>query len=102
MQDLQRIAQLVELHQRRHDVLPPDLVTLANEPGQRLPITDPVDGAPYAYEVTGARRFRLCAVFATDTARTRGGTTPRGVDDWHHGTGRQCFDRRLSAPSDRE
>ena len=90
VQDLQQVAHLLDLYVRRHGRLPPDLQTLAWQPGQRVAIADPVDGAPYGYEPVDARRFRLCARFATDTARTRDVATP---DEWSHGAGRHCFDR---------
>jgi len=96
--DLQHIAQLVELHVRQHDALPPDLAALARQPGQRIDATDPADGTPYGYEATGPRGYRLCASFATDTAVTRDGAVP---DAWSHGRGRQCFDREVrDAPVD--
>jgi hypothetical protein len=90
--DLQHIAQLVELHARHHDALPPDLASLARQPGQRIATTDPVDATPYGYEVTAPREYRLCASFATDTAVTRDGAIP---DAWSHGRGRHCFDREV-------
>lgn len=93
VEDLQRIDRLAALYWRSHGTLPADLSTLASQPGQRLAITDPVDAAPYAYAVTGTRRFRLCAVFATDTAH-RAGPEPLG-EEWNHGIGRHCFDRSV-------
>lgn len=95
--DLQQVAQLLELYQRRHGRLPPDLETLARQPGQRVAIADPVDGAPYVYEAADARRYRLCARFATDTARTRDTAIP---DEWSHGAGRHCFDREAGRGRD--
>ena len=92
VQDLAHIANVVSLHVRDHAVLPSDLATLAAEPGRRLSITDPVDGSPYHYEVTGPRTYRLCASFATDTAHDAGAGSGMG-DEWNHGSGRHCFDR---------
>ncbi|KGM54591.1 hypothetical protein N799_09185 [Lysobacter arseniciresistens ZS79] len=97
VQDLQQIGQLLDLYAREHDRLPPDLQTLARQPGQRVAIADPVDGAPYVYEALGARRYRLCARFATDTARTRDAAIP---DEWSHGAGRHCFDREAGRRRD--
>ncbi len=94
MQDLERIVHVLSLYVRSHNALPPDLATLAGQPGQRLSITDPVDGTPYTYAATGKRSFRLCAVFATDTAKPPGDAEPWAQDDWNHGAGRQCFDRK--------
>lgn len=100
--DLARIVQVVDLYVESHDALPPDLATLASQPGQWLSIADPVDGTPYTYEVTDERTFRLCAVFATDTAETRNGGEPRAVDGWNHSAGRQCFDRSAAEKSRRD
>lgn len=91
--DLGRIANAVRNHAERHGALPKDLTTLASQPGRWISFVDPKDGSPYAYEVTGARTFRLCAVFATDTAKTENAGFESG-DDWIHGIGRQCFDLR--------
>jgi len=94
VQDLQRIEMLLGSHHRNHGALPPDLATLARQPGQRLAIADPVDGAPYTYRIVDKDRFRLCAVFGTDTATARPGEEAWAADDWHHGAGRQCFERK--------
>ena len=56
---------------------------------------DPVTGAAYGYEIEGDRRYRLCAVFDTDTAVTRDAAL--GPGDWTHGAGRHCFDRIAAA-----
>ncbi len=96
--DLSRIERLLNDHMSIHEALPPDLATLADAPGRRLSIADPVDGTPYGYEITGERTYRLCAVFVTDTAETRAETGVWRHADWAHGKGHQCFDRKL--PSD--
>ena len=93
--DLERIARAVERYEDRHDGLPPDLATLAAEPGQNLAIVDPVGGAAYGYEVTGNDRYRLCAEFVTDTGKLPGNGRAMVDEDWLHGQGRQCFDRKL-------
>lgn len=100
--DLNRIVQVVERYVEAHDALPPDLATLAGQPGQRLAIADPVTGAPYGFEVTGQRSYRLCAVFVTDTAQTPAVGGPWTLDDWDHAAGRQCFERKADQASDRE
>ena len=97
--DLNHIVQVVGHYVERHDALPADLATLARQPGQRLAITDPVYGAPYGYEVTGKLRYRLCAVFATNTAKTPVAGGPWNADDWNHGVGRHCFERKAK-PAD--
>lgn len=98
--DLERIVRAVREHAQQHDTLPPDLATLARKPGRRLPLADPQDGTPYAYEATGPRSFRLCAVFATDTAKTIEGAESWNGEEWSHGARRQCFDRKLKDASD--
>ena len=96
--DLTRIDRLADGYFERKGKLPPDLATLANQPGRRLSTADPVDGSAYAYEVTGDRTFRLCAVFATDTAETFE-AAERWTDEWNHGAGRQCFERKAGTKS---
>lgn len=93
--DLSHIERLLDDHMSTHDTLPPDLAMLAEQPGRRLSIVDPVDGTPYGYQVTGARTYRLCAVFATDTARVPATAGAWRAEEWAHGKGRHCFDRRL-------
>lgn len=93
LQDLARIADLVDAHAGRSGALPRDLDALAT-PGLRLPV-DPGDGGRYAYEVAGPRSYRLCAVFATDSALADERMHLRAGDEWSHGAGRHCFERRV-------
>lgn len=97
--DLERIVRAIERYDERHQGLPPDLATLASEPGQNLAIADPVDGVRYGYEVVGDDRYRLCAQFETDTGKLPGNGRPRVDEDWLHGRGRQCFDRKIEDAS---
>jgi hypothetical protein len=92
--DLVRIARQVEAHVERSGMLPEDLGVLAAQPGLALQVADPVTGAPYLYARDGARRYRLCAVFATDTAAGPVAATRHG-DEWSHGTGPHCFQRSV-------
>jgi len=92
VQDLMQLGHAVDRHAMLRGVLPPDLATLAREPGTLLATGDPVTGAPYEYLVEGDRRYRLCAVFDTDTALTRD-TAYAGPGEWTHGAGRHCFER---------
>lgn len=94
VEDLQHIDMLTRLYAQQRGALPPDLATLAAQPGQRLAVADPVGGERYGYEVTGPRTFRICAVFTTDTAAAG---NARGGDEWNHAAGRQCFDRKVEA-----
>lgn len=99
VQDLGRIESAIARHAGQHGTLPADLPGLASRPGQRISTADPVDGTPYDYRITGPLTYRLCATFSTDTADPRA-TTDRVPDEWSHGAGRQCFERRYRAPRD--
>jgi hypothetical protein len=97
-QDMERIAMVIDLRAKTGQRLPVDLASLAREPGRRLSIADPATEAPYAYQVTGDRSYRLCAVFTTDTAQE---SRKAWIDqDWLHGKGRHCFDRKVDAKKD--
>lgn len=100
--DLQRIVTALHAYAENHGSLPPDLATLAAQPGLNLAIADPVDASPYAYEPTGERTFRLCAVFITDTAEPPQAEDARVADEWLHGAGRQCFQRKLKDRSKKD
>ena len=93
IEDLERIVQAISRYVDSHGALPPDLVALSQQPARRLSLVDPNDNTPYTYQVTGEHTFRLCAVFATDSAKASG-TFHSFDDDWGHGAGRQCFDRK--------
>ena len=92
-QDLNVIVAVINDHVSDGKPLPTDLSVLAKEPGVNLEINDPQNGAPYAYQVTGERTYKLCAVFSTDTAED--GANPWGGREWPHGVGRKCFDRKV-------
>jgi len=97
--DLSAIQQAIEAHYREHGALPLDLRTLAARPGLGLEIVDPA-GSPYQYRAEGARAYRLCAVFATDTAdRSATGFAPANRE-WAHGIGSTCFRRRVRPEAD--
>lgn len=98
--DLWHIERAVDGYAESKDALPPDLDTLAKQPGQRLPTTDPDGGPPYAYEITGKRSYRLCAVFTTDTAAAQEVAMPWSSEEWNHGIGRHCFDRKIKDERD--
>lgn len=97
-QDMARIAMAIDARTFAGKPLPEDLASLASERGRRLSIDDPATDAPYAYEITGDRDFRLCAVFTTDTAQE---SRKAWIDEsWLHGTGRHCFDRKAARKKD--
>ncbi len=91
-QDLQAITRAIERRAKAGRPLPTSLDTLAAEPGQRLAVTDPATGEPYDYQTTANDGYRLCAVFSTDTASPS--RLARVDEDWLHGLGRNCFDRK--------
>lgn len=94
VRDLAQVVDAIGHHVKDAGSLPANLATLADRPGMRLAIVDPVSGKPYEFEPTGPRSYRLCASFSTDTAVTPPPNPywPKGVE-WAHGIGRQCFDR---------
>ncbi len=92
-QDLNAIAMAIDGHVSDGEPLPADLSVLAKEPGVSLEINDPQSRAPYTYQVTGERTYKLCAVFSTDTAKDGG--NPYGNQEWPHGVGQKCFDRKV-------
>jgi hypothetical protein len=93
IEDLMSIQRAAEEYWTRHKVLPPDLAALGKEPGLLVPTNDPETGAPYVYEVTGPKSYRLCAVFARDTAERA--AIPSYLIKWAHGAGRHCFDLKI-------
>jgi hypothetical protein len=94
VEDLNRIAMIVDVHRTQHDRLPASLAELGAQPGVRLP-QDPESRKPYDYEVLGPAEYRLCAQFDTDTS-SAADPRPWLDADWAHGTGRQCFKRRTT------
>jgi len=91
--DLDDIKDAIRRHAQEQGALPASLAALASQPGIRLSIADPVTGATYEYVATGARSYRLCARFSTDTAQQAPNDYLSRDAHWAHGIGRQCFDR---------
>ena len=91
--DLALIRDAIRSYTQEHGALPADLAELKIQPGIRLPIADPVTGAPYEYVATGARTYQLCARFTTDTALQMPDDYQSRDVHWAHGIGRQCFER---------
>ncbi len=81
--DLQRLRLAADLYWTRNKRLPSSLDELAKEAGTDIYARDPQTGAPYAYVVSGAQTYELCAEFARASER-------RG-DFWSHAAGRQCY-----------
>lgn len=96
--DLGNLAGEVRAYFESQGKLPPDLATLANQPGNK-PRLDPETQAPYAYEIVNPRRFRLCAVFANDSERMSEDAGIWTGDAWKHPAGRHCFERKAETPA---
>lgn len=96
--DLGDLEDSIQRHVHEEGSLPASLSVLANKPGVRLAIVDPVSGQPYEFEPSGPLLYRLCATFTTDTAAT-GSPTGYGSSesDWAHGSGHRCFERTAKA-----
>src|SRR5690606_30661108 len=61
VQELQRIGYAVQAWYQVHDALPPDLATVAKQPGSTVPVADPGTGVTYEYHPGKGRDYRLCA-----------------------------------------
>ncbi|MGQ4660996.1 hypothetical protein [Lysobacter sp. F6437] len=96
--ELNRIVQAIDTYVQANATVPPDLATLAAQPGQQLSIADPVTGNAYDYTVDGGRNYTLCAEFVTDTAQVQARGGPWNADEWNHDVGPQCFSRTATAP----
>ena len=95
LSDLEQLGNAVELWQREHGQLPPDLVPVVAQPGVALQLA-PADGGPaYVYRPIDARRYQLCAHFLTDTADKRFGR-PYPADRAHP-AGQHCFTHQAPA-----
>ena len=95
VQDLDRLETAIGEYAKRHDALPATLDALAQGTDRTLALADPQTGARYGYEPGEARRFRLCADFATDSRIAVRRAEPWSGEDWQHPAGRHCFQRRL-------
>jgi hypothetical protein len=94
--DLRALERAIDEYYKQHGRLPGQLLELYRKPGSTAPSADPQTRQPYDYAVLAERRYRLCAVFATDTGKTDAVSVPR----WQHGIGRHCFDIDTPKPED--
>ncbi|MDD5586106.1 MAG: hypothetical protein PHY92_04000 [Alphaproteobacteria bacterium] len=93
VQDLERITNSIENYWRTDKVLPADLAAVDKKYG--IGNTDPETKAPYIYEKTGERNYKLCAVFAVDSGNMQNSRHHYTTRNWKHGKGRHCFDFAL-------
>ncbi|MGY1410613.1 MULTISPECIES: hypothetical protein [unclassified Luteimonas] len=99
VQDLQRIEAAVQAYARQHDALPDALDGLDQATDHSLSLVEPDTGTGYGYGIEGAERYRLCAVFITDSRGGRHGRGDQVAEGWQHPAGPHCFQRRLAARS---
>lgn len=107
VQDLQNIQWQVVNYWQSKEKLPASLEDLLDPVSNNVIPTDPKTQQPYAYKVTGAMSFQLCATFAAEGATTANraiaiATEPAGStvgktmsENWQHGAGEVCFDRSI-------
>jgi hypothetical protein len=95
-QDLQEISNQINIYWKKNNSLPANL-TLLNQPGIRLSLNDPETNELYGYELKNPQSFKLCAVFAFDSADEK--QNYYYSTNWAHGPGKYCFD--LTAPEEK-
>jgi len=97
--DLQRIEAAVQAYAHQHEVLPASLDGLAQATDHDLSLAEPDTATGYGYAIDGTERYRLCAVFITDSRGGRLGDGGQVSGGWQHPAGPHCFQRRLAARS---
>lgn len=88
---LRQIATQIEFHWRQKGVLPNSLSEMSNE--WVHDVRDPESGEPYAYQVTGERAYKLCAVFALKDDKPA--ERPWQSRFSRHEKGKHCFDAKV-------
>ncbi|KGQ18099.1 hypothetical protein LF41_1453 [Lysobacter dokdonensis DS-58] len=91
--DLDKLEDAIVAYAKEKERLPAQIAQVKAQPGTITSFTDPETRAPYEYERIDADRFRICAVFATDTSMHPPEGWPASQDAWNHGIGRHCFTR---------
>ena len=90
--NLMNISDNIDLFWDRNEELPRELSQLSGREYHVESLDDPETGARYEYEPLTGSDYRLCAVFATDTADEPHGDRPFWLGAWDHGRGKHCFD----------
>lgn len=105
--DLQSIQGQVVTYYQQTGELPNSLATLADPLSYYTVPVDPLTEESYAYRMTDALSFTLCATFAREGEDMRGrGGFARDIampypgpgvmsENWEHGAGETCFDRTI-------
>jgi len=104
--DLQNIQSQIITYWQAKQKLPATIADLNNSLSFIAPV-DMQSGAQYGYQATGARTFKLCAVFngPSQTMQFSPEATravdPTGVvskpDNWQHSAGEVCFERTIDS-----
>ena len=90
---LHQIRTSVDAYWRNHRALPARVnedvigITMGRVP------RDPETGTEYEYQVTGDDAYKLCAEFSRQSPESMAG------EFWAHGSGRQCFEFRVTEES---
>ncbi len=99
--DLSNIQWQVVNYWQTKEILPSKLEDLSDPISGNIIPVDPQSGQPYVYTVTGARTFKLCAMFNREnnvtTSQPMAYPAVKGAIDenWKHGAGESCFDRTI-------
>jgi hypothetical protein len=101
--DLQNLQWQVVSYWQRKEALPTNLSEVADPLSGFVLPTDPQSKASYEYRKTGNLSFELCATFALVSKATQPGyyeqsmayPIGRGMENWSHEAGRQCFTRTI-------
>jgi len=104
--DLSMLSNAIDEYWKKHAALPEVLDSLVSTHElDRVP-ADPESKAAYTYLVSGARSYRLCAIFAQPTDTSQGANDRDGIfsisgyigpyqrhsHSWRHDKGESCFD----------
>lgn len=96
VQDLRQLQGAIDAYARREGQLPASIDLLSQQTGRHLSLVDPAGAGRYTYQRDDSRRYRLCAVFATDT-REDAGASLLGDEGWRHPAGPHCFEQAVPA-----
>lgn len=95
--DLSTIQWQIVNYWQQKEALPATLEALEDPISGFVVPVDPQSGEAYAYRVTGAASFSLCAMFNRASAAQESLTRPVGYteENWMHEAGETCFARTI-------